>query len=98
MLHEMAEEDWRIGFAEIVRGCSFRLKNYYRLSEEWDHDHCVACWAKFMLAERCLTRGYAVTEDYKHGLDYVWVCPTCFADLQEIMEWKIVPDESTSLP
>ena len=42
-----------------------------------------------MLAEGCQTQGYAITEDYKHGEDYVWVCENCFRDLSETMDWKI---------
>lgn len=46
--------------------------------------------AKFMLAEGCLTQGYAVTEAYAHGPDYEWICANCFRDLREVMGWKVV--------
>ena len=82
--------DWRIDNVNRLRGQSFRHKKYYQRSETWDHDHCTACWAKFMLREGYLTEGYAVTEAYKFGADYEWVCESCFADLSEIMEWKVV--------
>ena len=70
--------------------CSFRWKQYYKQSEESDHDHCGACWAKFMIAEGCLTEGYAVSEEYEHGADYVWICKTCFEDLKMHMNWKVI--------
>ena len=82
--------DKRADHIQRLRGQSFRLKNYYRRSPAWDHDHCAACWAKFMLAEDCLTRGYAVTEAYEHGEDHEWVCEKCFGELAEIMNWKIL--------
>jgi hypothetical protein len=80
------DADWRIDSVKSLRGQSFR---YYRRSESWDHDHCSACGAKFMLAEGCLTYGYAVTHEYEHGEDYVWVCAKCFSDLSKTMDWKI---------
>ena len=82
--------EWRIDNVQRLRGQSFRWKDYYRRSESWDHDHCAACWAKFMLAEGCLTQGYAVTQECDHGEDYEWVCDKCFRDLSEIMDWNIV--------
>jgi hypothetical protein len=47
--------------------------------------------AKFMLAEGCLTQGYAVTQEYDHGEDYEWLCEQCFRDLAGVMDWKIAP-------
>jgi hypothetical protein len=26
--------------------------------------------------------------DYEHGADYDWICPTCFADLNDTMRWS----------
>ena len=86
----VAPDDWRVLTAERLKGCSFRWKKYYRRSERWDHDHCGARWAKFMLAEGCLQEGYEVTDSYKHGADYEWICESCFEELREIMNWSVV--------
>jgi hypothetical protein len=78
---------WRIDHAgpKRTRGAVLRLKKYTRYSETWDHDHCVCCWKKFMEsgAPDVLTEGYA-TED-----NYNWICPECFRDLKDAMEWKL---------
>ena len=83
-------DDWRLVFAEKLRGQSFRWKKYYACSPTWTHDHCGACWAEFSLFGGDLEEGYSVSEDYKWGLDYEWICATCFHDLAEIMEWKVI--------
>jgi hypothetical protein len=81
--------DWRLDNVQRLRGQFFRWKTYYRRSESQDHDHCAACWDKFMIADGCLAQGYAVTHQHEHGQDYEWVCQRCFLDLSEIMDWKI---------
>ena len=76
--------DWRIDNARWTRDAVLQFKKYVRPREDWDHDHCEACWAKLMdsvLAD-VLTEGY-VTEDNR------WVCPQCFSDLKEEMGWKL---------
>jgi len=77
--------DWRIDNAKWTRGAVFKFKKYTRPSEEWDHDHCEACWATFMESGSpdVLTEGYATEDDYR------WVCPQCFSDLKEEMGWKL---------
>jgi hypothetical protein len=86
---ETMGEDWRIAPIKHLFGQSFRLKKYYQRSPASDHDHCAACWAKFMLAEGCLDRGYAISSAYKRGEDSEWICEQCFSELREAMNWKI---------
>ncbi len=83
-LGEMA--DWRIDNAKRTRGALLRLTKYSRPSEDWDHDHCEGCWAKFMDtgSTNALTEGY-VTEDNRR-----WICSDCFRDLKDEMGWKVV--------
>jgi hypothetical protein len=67
-----------------MRGAILCLKKWTPYSEEWDHDHCEYCWAKFMESGKdVLTEGYA-TED-----DYQWVCSECFRDLRDEMGWTL---------
>lgn len=77
--------DWRIDNAKWTRGAVLRLARYSKPSEDWDHDHCEGCWAKFTEsgAPDTLAEGY-VTEDNRR-----WICAQCFRDLKEEMDWKL---------
>jgi len=77
--------DWRVDNAKRTRGAVLHLRKYARPREDWDHDHCEGCFAKFMESgsPEVLTEGY-ITEDNKR-----WICPDCFRDLKEEMEWKL---------
>jgi hypothetical protein len=81
--------DWRLQNVKGFEGLRWRRKRYRPWSDTWDHDHCIGCWAKFaeLDAPDALHEGYATCEDWKHGADYDWVCPSCFADLREAMGW-----------
>ena len=66
-----------------LRGVGFVRKSYRAFRLGWEHDHCVACWAR--LAEppsadpEAVHEGYATTSAYARGENYEWVCPPCFA-------------------
>jgi len=63
--------------------------------QEWDHDHCEFCGARFMdqAAQReleeedpeLLSEGY-VTIDSKADQ---WICDTCFADFKDEFKWAV---------
>lgn len=87
-------KDWRLQHLETqpyLRGVCFLRKPYKRPRPEWDHDHCVACWAKLaepeMESEDVIHEGYATTASYVRGADYEWVCPTCFEEFKSDMGW-----------
>jgi hypothetical protein len=43
-------EEWnqyRLNQLKPLEGLSFRLQRYQAPTDEWDHDHCCGCWAKF---------------------------------------------------
>jgi hypothetical protein len=84
--------DWRVENAKWLRGLGLRRKKYRKRSEQWDHDHCAGCWAKFAEFEGSDIQheGYATCEDYKFGADYDWVCMKCFSDLKDEMGWTEV--------
>ena len=92
-------KDWRLEHLEtqpFLRGVAFTRKPYRQYRPGWDHDHCVACWAR--LAEPpvgeddTLREGYATTEDFVRGADYEWVCVPCFGLFREDMGWiEITP-------
>jgi hypothetical protein len=45
-----SNEEWKhykLASLERLRASSFQLADYTAPNAEWDHDHCVCCWAKF---------------------------------------------------
>ena len=43
------DDDWRLqGQEKYLFGATLLRKRYKAWSEDWDHDHCEFCWAKFM--------------------------------------------------
>lgn len=39
--------DWRYDNLKRLHGATFHFAAYARPSEQWDHDHCCGCMAKF---------------------------------------------------
>lgn len=78
----------------LLRGVQLQFKRYQIYSEDWDHDHCTRCSAKFAEFDgpEILHYGYATCEDYIHGAEYEWICEECFAFLSPLMEWEVVGD------
>jgi hypothetical protein len=83
------EKDWRIDFAEGLRGQPLRHQLWRRWSDKWDHDHCTACNAEFAEFDGPDIQkvGFATTESYKHGAQYDWICEKCFAELKQELGW-----------
>jgi hypothetical protein len=53
VLAGLAAWDWeQYKFDQLseLRECTFWLREYRSPSADWDHDHCLGCWAKFMEA------------------------------------------------
>ena len=91
-------KEWRIENAKHLRGVQLQFRPYTCWRENWDHDHCSACWAKFAEFEgqNIQHDGYATCDDYKHGACYEWVCRECFDELKADMGWTIVPEPGSS--
>jgi hypothetical protein len=85
------DKQWRIDNAEHLRGVRLKLQAYVQWRDDWDHDHCAGCWAKFAMFEGpdILHQGYATMSDYPKGERYAWVCASCVADLREDMGWVL---------
>ena len=79
---------------DLLKGVKLEFKYYRAPSDEWDHDHCAGCGAKFAEFDGpdILHYGYATCEDYIYGVEYEWVCERCFTDFNPVMEWKVVGD------
>lgn len=88
-MNKNSSKDWTGKRYDPFRGIRLRRKSYKAPRPDWDHDHCVICWAKFAEFEgpEILHEGYATTAESKWGEDYHWVCPTCFDDLRNIFGW-----------
>jgi hypothetical protein len=88
------DKQWRADNAKRLHGLRLELRPYEAWSQDWDHDHCAACWAKFAEVGEpdSQTEGYATCSDYPKGAGYEWVCQQCFSDLRTELEWK---DSST---
>jgi hypothetical protein len=59
-------DDWRLCFeADWMYGAQLHFRGYKAPSDEWDHDHCSLCWAKFTEDERPDTHseGYVLEDD-----------------------------------
>jgi len=129
--------DYRLDMLKRLRGGTFRFAVYEKPSDEWDHDHCEGCWAKFAefdgpdilhegfvyselaqakttkplseifrevglppevadAPERHLTVISKVSEMRIVGQPLVdgyrlhWLCPECFRQCQDALEFRLV--------
>jgi hypothetical protein len=92
-------DDWRRTSPGAPKGTHFRWREYVAPRPDWDHDHCLFCWAKFVPrseeGKEWLGRdshtiyfdGYATVEPSEPGCE--WVCQRCFNDFSEEMEFVI---------
>jgi hypothetical protein len=63
----VSAEDWRYDSLKSLQGATFRFAKYRAPSDEWDHDHCTGCWAKFADFDGpdILHEGYVHAEPYE---------------------------------
>jgi N-acetylmuramoyl-L-alanine amidase len=89
---ENLANDWRAQNAGFLRGAKLQFARYTRWNETWDHDQCAGCWATFAEFEGNAIQheGYTTCADYAKGPRYEWVCPECFNDLHQYMEWTVI--------
>ena len=79
---------------EHLRGLSFAHADYTVIRFGSDHDHCVACPAKFMESgwPNELHVGFVARCPIPHGSGawaWVWVCEQCFPELRTEMQWQL---------
>jgi hypothetical protein len=85
------QNDWRLtNQLAFLKGAALRWQPYHRYRDDWEHDHCECCWAKF--AEpgmpESLHEGF-VTQDEDRS-----VCKRCFDDFVELFLWRVVPEHA----
>jgi hypothetical protein len=75
-------DDWRfMGQDEYLMGAKLIHQKYCIPKQDWDHDHCEFCSAKFSELEGDLHEGYCtVDKNY-------WICEKCFNDFCKMFEW-----------
>jgi hypothetical protein len=84
------ENDWRLTNQQsYLHGVALRRRKYSPPNDEWEHDHCAFCWAKFMSGggPEALREGYA-DEGERH-----WICERCYEDFQDLFDWRVIQPE-----
>ena len=87
------EKDWRLELGPMVsNGDSIKNIPLYfipfrPLSDKWDHEHCIFCWAKFYMHPECLQEGYCTSPE--NTRDAHWICPECYADFKDRFGWTV---------
>ncbi len=81
--------DWRIqGQERYLKNVGLTRKDYVSYRDDWDHDHCEFCSAKFSVTKPgALHIGY-VTDD-----NYHWICDQCFEDFKKNFGWIVHTSE-----
>ena len=75
--------EWRwTGQDRYLTGVSLTLQTFDGTLQ--DHEHCEFCGAKFGPAEGHLHTGYCALDRHR------WICPQCFQDFREMLQWKLV--------
>jgi hypothetical protein len=81
-------DDWRLqGQERYLADRELEWSQWTAKREEWDHDHCEFCWAKFGpvgAGAVDLSAGYVTAADGRH-----WICPTCFDDFRSSFRWTL---------
>jgi hypothetical protein len=82
-------DDWRLTNQErYLLGAKLHWSLWTRPRDEWDHDHCEFCWAKFMEENlpEMLHFGYTTPDRY------YWICKECFEDFKDHFQWQLEPE------
>ena len=83
-------EDWRLkNGGEYLKGLSWSWKAYKAYRDNWDHDHCELCMAKF--TEGSENNANDLAEGYSANNNYRWICEGCFNDFKDLYRWNKEP-------
>jgi hypothetical protein len=88
MSQGVTDDDWRLqGQERFLTGATLHWRAWHQPSPNWDHDHCVFCWAKFAdraAAADVLREGYTTDEECH------WVCASCAADFAKRFKLALI--------
>lgn len=81
-------KDWRLNgqerYLNKVKLKHIRYSDRILKKTDWDHDHCEFCLEKISNYAGDLSEAYC-TED-----EYYWICDDCFADFNNLFQWKVI--------
>lgn len=82
------KDDWRrMGQEEFLAESTLLfIEEFVPFSEQWDHEHCCFCWAKFGQCDQDLHSGYC-TNGQKQSY---WICAQCFQDFKDEFKWSVL--------
>ena len=76
--------DWRLqGQEKYLSGVRLSKAVYRKRRQDWDHDHCEFCCAKFSEREEDLNEGYTTDAGYH------WICERCYEDFKTRFKWQV---------
>ena len=76
--------DWRLqGQERFLERVVLHKRRYHTYRDDWDHDHCEFCGAKFSEAPDDLHEGYTTADGYH------WICDPCYEDFKSLFQWPI---------
>lgn len=87
------KDDWRLttgpisGREEELKDIPLYYIPFQPLSDRWDHEHCVFCWAKFYRHPEYLQEGYCTRP--LNSPDADWICPECYEDFKQMFGWSL---------
>jgi len=83
------ESDWRLQNQErYLTGVTLVRRRWSQTRDNWDHDHCEFCWAKFAgdNIPDALREGWTTPDEYH------WICDNCFNDFRARFSWTVIQD------
>lgn len=81
---ELNSDDWRKqGQDRYLKGVNIVFRDYYPYRQDWDHDHCEFCGAKFSKHKGDLNKGFSTMDSYH------WICLQCYNDFKDEFKWVV---------
>ena len=108
-----AADDWRrMGQEQYLPGVTLTWKRYQALRADWEHEHCVFCFHKFLdpayspshaetlrdKPDDCSDAGYTNVGEPDRPAGEWWICAQCFADFNDEFGWHVVETEPDAWP
>lgn len=110
---EAPGDDWRrTGQEDYLKGARLTWKRFQAYSGNWEHEHCVFCWKKFLDAnyaswmrealesgsEEHAGHGYTTKRQGDLPAGGYWICRPCFDDFASEFEWTVEDSDPEAWP
>jgi hypothetical protein len=76
-------------YFEGLMGVTLHKRTYFLWQQDWDHDHCEFCSARFVVSGDKTASPEALTAGWTTDDEYQWICDGCFRDFHEHFGWTI---------